>query len=107
MSNVLLYDCDGVFGDTEQDGHQPASKQMWTEFGVPWSWSAEGYGRKLAIGGGRERMKSLLPDDGFLAIEPHPGSEDRVSEIISNRYKRKSENCREITLDEILAWQRA
>jgi HAD superfamily hydrolase (TIGR01509 family) len=98
MSKVLLYDCDGVLGDTEQFGHLPAFNQMWQEFGVPWSWSVAEYGRKLAIGGGKERMKSLFNDDDFLSVYTHPGSDEEVAELVANWHKRKSEIYKEIIL---------
>jgi HAD superfamily hydrolase (TIGR01509 family) len=96
MSKVLLYDCDGVLGDTEQFGHLPAFNQMWRENGVPWQWSVEEYGRKLAIGGGKERMRSLFDDADFLAVYPHPGSTERVDEIVASWHRRKSEIYKEI-----------
>ena len=33
MSKALIFDCDGVLGDTEQFGHLPAFNQMWRETG--------------------------------------------------------------------------
>jgi HAD superfamily hydrolase (TIGR01509 family) len=98
MSKVLLFDCDGVLGDTEQYGHLPAFNQMWRENGVDWQWSVEEYGRKLAIGGGKERMKSLFDDRDFLAVCPHPGSEGAVDEIVAGWHRRKSEIYKEIIL---------
>jgi HAD superfamily hydrolase (TIGR01509 family) len=90
MSKVLLYDCDGVLGDTEEHGHLPAFNRMWREFDVPWQWSVEEYGRKLAIGGGKERMASLFEDEDFLAVVPHPGSAEAVGQIVSAWHRRKS-----------------
>ena len=75
MSKVLIFDCDGVLGDTEQDGHLPAFNQMWREFGVPWQWSVEEYGEKLKIGGGKERMSSLFADPEFLSVFTPPADE--------------------------------
>lgn len=57
---TLIFDCDGVLADTERDGHLPAFRQMFREFGLPVDWSEEEYGRLLAIGGGRERLSTLL-----------------------------------------------
>jgi HAD superfamily hydrolase (TIGR01509 family) len=98
MSKVLLFDCDGVLGDTEQFGHLPAFNQMWREHGVDWQWSVEEYGRKLAIGGGKERMRSLFADRDFLAVRPHPGTEAKVDEIVAGWHRRKSEIYKEIIL---------
>jgi HAD superfamily hydrolase (TIGR01509 family) len=90
MSRVLIYDCDGVLGDTEQFGHLPAFNQMWKEFGVPWQWSVEQYGSKLKIGGGKERMKSLFQDDDFLEVFEPPASEKDRDELIAGWHKRKT-----------------
>ena len=58
--SALIFDCDGVLADTERDGHLPAFNQTFAEFGLPVRWSEEEYGEKLRIGGGKERMASLL-----------------------------------------------
>ena len=76
MSKALIFDCDGVLGDTEQFGHLPAFNQMWKECGVPWSWSVDEYGRKLKIGGGKERMASLFSEPAFLAAWPECPADD-------------------------------
>ena len=60
---TLIFDCDGVLADTERYGHLPSFNQTFEEFGLPFRWSEEEYGRKLAIGGGKERMTSELTPD--------------------------------------------
>ncbi len=90
MSKALIYDCDGVLADTEQYGHLPAFNQMWREFGVPWAWSVEQYGRKLAIGGGKERMASLFSDPDFTAVFQPPETEQGRAELIAAWHKRKT-----------------
>ncbi|MBI2842004.1 MAG: HAD-IA family hydrolase [Armatimonadetes bacterium] len=96
MSKVLIFDCDGVLADTEQFGHLVAFNQMWSELGVPWKWSVEEYGRKLAIGGGKERMASLLYEPEFLAVFQPPDSEDGRREMIEAWHKRKTAIYKEI-----------
>ncbi len=90
MSRALIFDCDGVLADTEQFGHLPAFNQMWREFGVPWQWSVEEYGRKLKIGGGKERMASLFSEDAFLKKYSPPKDELGRGELIAVWHKRKS-----------------
>ena len=90
MKKVLLYDCDGVLGDTEKYGHLPAFNQMWKEFGVSWQWSVEEYGRKLKIGGGKERMASLFKDPEFQAVYQGPPSEEERMELVKTWHKRKT-----------------
>ena len=57
---ALIFDCDGVLADTERFGHLPAFNATFREFGLPVQWSEEEYGGLLAIGGGKERMATLL-----------------------------------------------
>ncbi|MBZ5585970.1 MAG: HAD-IA family hydrolase [Acidobacteriia bacterium] len=87
---ALIYDCDGVLGDTERDGHLPAFNQMWREMGVPWQWSVEEYGRKLKIGGGKERMASLFAEPDFLEAFTPPAADQERKDVIAAWHKRKS-----------------
>jgi HAD superfamily hydrolase (TIGR01509 family) len=57
---ALIFDCDGVLADTERYGHLVAFNQTFEEFGLPVRWTPAEYQRKLLIGGGKERMASLL-----------------------------------------------
>ena len=63
---ALIFDCDGVLADTERDGHLPAFNQTFEDVGLAVRWSPEEYGEKLLIGGGKERMASLLTPE-FVA----------------------------------------
>ena len=90
MSKALIYDCDGVLGDTERDGHLPAFNRMWRELGVPWQWSVEEYGRKLKIGGGKERMSSMFAESDFLKAFTPPAGEQERKDLIASWHKRKS-----------------
>lgn len=97
MKKALIFDCDGVLGDTEQFGHLPAFNRMWREMGVPWEWSVEEYGRKLAIGGGKERMLSLFGEAPFLAAWPQaPTTLEARKETVAGWHKRKSAIYKEI-----------
>ncbi len=99
MSKVLIFDCDGVLGDTEQFGHLPAFNRMWREMGVPWEWSVEEYGRKLKIGGGKERMASLFREPAFLAAFPGaPSGEQERKDMVAAWHQRKSAIYKEIIL---------
>jgi HAD superfamily hydrolase (TIGR01509 family) len=97
MKKVLIFDCDGVLGDTEQFGHLPAFNQMWKETGVSWEWSVEEYGRKLKIGGGKERMASLFSEPVFQQAYPdYPKSEEARKELLAAWHKKKSAIYKEI-----------
>ena len=97
MKKALIFDCDGVLGDTEQFGHLVAFNQMWKELGVPWEWSVEEYGRKLKIGGGKERMASLFSEPAFLKAWPAaPADEAARKDTVAAWHKRKTEIYKEI-----------
>ena len=72
MASALILDCDGVIADTEQFGHLVAFNQTFREFGLPVQWSVADYREKLLIGGGKERMASLLTPE-FIAAASTPG----------------------------------
>jgi HAD superfamily hydrolase (TIGR01509 family) len=90
MDRALIFDCDGVLGDTELYGHLPAFNQMWKKLGVPWQWSTEQYGEKLKIGGGKERMASLFADADFCARVPVPESDQERKSLILRWHKEKT-----------------
>jgi HAD superfamily hydrolase (TIGR01509 family) len=88
--NVLIFDCDGVLADTERWGHLPAFNQTFREVGIPVEWSAEDYGRKLQIAGGKERMASLL-DPEFVASNHLPAEPDDQAALLAMWHRRKTE----------------
>ena len=90
MSKALIFDCDGVLGETELHGHLPAFNQMWYELGVPWRWSAAEYARKQKIGGGKERMATLFHDVKFLKVFSPPASESERNRLIELWHQRKT-----------------
>jgi HAD superfamily hydrolase (TIGR01509 family) len=87
--NALVFDCDGVLADTEKFGHLPAFNQTFREFGLPVEWSVEEYGRRLKIGGGKERMASLLTP-AFVAAAGLPADPDAQAAEIAKWHKRKT-----------------
>lgn len=60
MSPALIFDCDGVLADTERYGHLPAFNETFEQVGLPVRWSEQDYAHYVTIGGGKERMASLL-----------------------------------------------
>lgn len=86
---ALIFDCDGVLADTERDGHRPAFNETFAELGVPVQWSEEEYGEKLKIGGGKERMGSLLTDD-FVRANGLPTDAAGQKELLSDWHRRKT-----------------
>ncbi len=74
---ALIFDCDGVLGDTERFGHLPAFNQTFREFGLPVQWTADQYASLLKIGGGKERMATLLTPEFVAAagLEADPAAQ--------------------------------
>jgi HAD superfamily hydrolase (TIGR01509 family) len=96
MTRALIFDCDGVLGDTEQHGHLVAFNQMWRELGVSWQWSAPEYGEQLRIGGGKERMARLFTEPAFLRVFTPPADESSRQELLATWHARKSAIFREL-----------
>ena len=87
--SALVFDCDGVLADTERDGHRPAFNQTFAEFGLPVEWDVEEYGRRLKIGGGKERMASLFTPE-FVAAHGLPADPEGQAELLATWHKRKT-----------------
>jgi HAD superfamily hydrolase (TIGR01509 family) len=87
---ALIFDCDGVLADTERYGHLPAFNQTFEEFGLPAHWTEAQYGEALRIGGGKERMRSLLTPE-FVARAGLPTDADGQAAEIAKWHKRKTE----------------
>jgi HAD superfamily hydrolase (TIGR01509 family) len=92
---ALIFDCDGVLADTERDGHRPAFNQTFAEVGLPVQWSEEEYGEKLKIGGGKERMASLLTDE-FVEANGLPHDPDGQKELLADWHRRKTATYKEM-----------
>lgn len=86
----LIFDCDGVLADTERAGHLPAFNRTFAEFGVPITWSDAEYAEKVKIGGGKERMLSVLTDEFTAAHGMPQGAEERVA-LVAAWHRRKTE----------------
>ncbi|WP_051476956.1 HAD-IA family hydrolase [Arthrobacter sp. Br18] len=86
---ALIFDCDGVLADTEQYGHLPAFNQTFADFDVPVQWSVEDYAVKVKIGGGKERMRSILTP--ALALQLGLKDDDAIDAAILSWHKRKTE----------------
>jgi HAD superfamily hydrolase (TIGR01509 family) len=86
---TLIFDCDGVLADTERDGHRPAFNQTFAEVGLPVRWSEAEYGEKLKIGGGKERMASLLTDE-FVQRNQLPADAAGRKQLLADWHRRKT-----------------
>lgn len=87
---AVVFDVDGTLADTERHGHLPAFNQTFTEFGLPVQWSEEEYGEKLRIGGGKERMASLLTPS-FVREAGLPADPEGQAQAVAQWHKRKTE----------------
>ena len=89
MSPALIFDCDGVLADTERYGHLPAFNETFAEVGLGVRWSDEDYARFVTIGGGKERMASLLTPE-FVAREGLPRDANGQKAMIALWHRLKS-----------------
>ncbi len=89
MTPALVFDCDGVLADTERDGHLPAFNATFEEFGLPVHWSVEEYGRLLKIGGGKERLATLLTPQ-FVERAGLPTDTEGQAEALARWHRAKT-----------------
>jgi len=87
---ALILDCDGVLADTERYGHLVAFNQTFAEFGLPVRWSLDDYRDKVRIGGGKERLASLLTPE-FVAAAGLPADQAGQQAAVAAWHKRKTE----------------
>jgi HAD superfamily hydrolase (TIGR01509 family) len=98
---ALIFDCDGVLADTERDGHRPAFNATFAEVGLPVNWSEEEYGEKLRIGGGKERMASLLTDE-FVRANGLPADPEGQRELLADWHRRKTARYKDMVRSGLL-----
>ncbi len=86
---ALIFDCDGVLADTEKDGHLPAFNATFTNFRLPVQWDVPTYAQKVKIGGGKERMSTLLTTD-FLERTGLPADPEEQREVVAQWHAYKT-----------------
>ncbi len=95
---ALIFDCDGVLADTERDGHRVAFNETFAEVGLPVRWSEREYGIKLRIGGGKERMASLLTNE-FVRANRLPDDPAAQKDLLADWHRRKTARYKAMVLD--------
>ncbi|MGA2930079.1 MAG: HAD-IA family hydrolase [Solirubrobacteraceae bacterium] len=98
---ALIFDCDGVLADTERDGHRPAFNATFAEVGLPVQWSEQEYGERLKIGGGKERMASLLTE-AFVTTNGLPSEPGRQKQMLADWHRRKTTRYKELVRKGVL-----
>lgn len=93
--SAIIFDCDGVLADTEHDGHLPAFNQTFKEFNLPVQWSEADYNEKVQIGGGKERMASILTPD-FVQKAGLPSDAEEQSKMLVEWHLRKTDIYKEM-----------
>jgi HAD superfamily hydrolase (TIGR01509 family) len=86
---ALFFDCDGVLADTERFGHLPAFNETFAQEGLAVRWSESEYAEKLLIGGGKERMASLLTDE-FVRENRLPADPEGQRALIARWHRTKT-----------------
>jgi HAD superfamily hydrolase (TIGR01509 family) len=87
---ALVFDCDGVLADTERDGHLPAFNRTFEEFGLPVRWTDAQYAELVKVGGGKERMRTLLTPE-FVKENGLPSDPDALDAEVARWHRRKTE----------------
>lgn len=90
MTRALIFDCDGVLADTERDGHLPAFNETFEHFGLPVRWSEADYASLVRIGGGKERLSSVLTPS-FIERAGLPADPDELRTIVAGWHAFKTE----------------
>ncbi|MGH8974091.1 MAG: HAD-IA family hydrolase [Acidimicrobiia bacterium] len=80
---AVILDVDGTLVDSERDGHRVAFNAAFAEFGLPWRWEVEEYGRLLAVTGGQSRLHAYLEEQGVADAER--------AELVPRLHRRKTE----------------
>lgn len=89
IMSALIFDCDGVLADTERFGHLPAFNRTFAEFGLPVLWTESDYAERLTIGGGKERMASLLTPQ-FVSENSLPSDSEGQKSMLAAWHKSKT-----------------
>lgn len=79
---AVVFDVDGTLVDSERDGHRVAFNLAFEEFGLPYRWDVEEYGRLLRTTGGQRRI------DGYLAA--HGVDEAERARLVPALHQRKT-----------------
>ncbi|WP_298460976.1 HAD-IA family hydrolase [uncultured Cellulomonas sp.] len=87
---ALIFDCDGVLGDTERYGHLPAFNATFERFGLPLRWTEDDYAEKLRIGGGKERMASLFADPDVVRAAGVPDDDAARADLLATWHRDKT-----------------
>ena len=87
---ALIFDCDGVMADTEQHGHLPAFNAMFEKFGLPVHWDVPTYAQKVKIGGGKERIASILTEE-FVSEAGLPTDPEVQRSLVQQWHMAKTE----------------
>lgn len=86
---TLIFDCDGVLADTERFGHLPAFNRTFEAEGLGVRWTEDEYAERLKIGGGKERMASLLTEE-FVRAHDLPADPAGQRELLQRWHRRKT-----------------
>jgi len=93
---ALVLDCDGVLADTERHGHLPAFNAAFREHGLPVCWDEQEYGRRLAIGGGKERLASLFADEDLVRAAGVPDDAEGRTALLQQWHRTKTARFTEL-----------
>ena len=87
---ALVWDCDGVLADTERHGHLPAFNATFADAGLPVRWGEDDYAELLRVGGGKERMATLLADARLVAEAGLPTDPGEQRDLLARWHRTKT-----------------
>jgi HAD superfamily hydrolase (TIGR01509 family) len=88
---AAIFDVDGTLVDSERDGHRVAFNLAFAEFGLPYEWGVEEYGRLLRTTGGQRRIDQYLAEQGV--------AEEERAKLAPALHRRKTELMQELVED--------
>jgi HAD superfamily hydrolase (TIGR01509 family) len=97
VTRALVFDCDGVLGNTERDGHLVAFNQAFAEAGIDIEWSVADYAELLEVPGGKERMRrAMFADPAVIEANGFPIDPDAQLSLLAQLHRRKSDIFRDL-----------
>lgn len=87
---AVIFDVDGTLVDSERHGHRVAFNEAFAEFGLPYVWDEDLYGKLLRTTGGRRRIEGYLATQGVgdgergeLAAKLHARKTEIMNDLVA------------------------
>jgi HAD superfamily hydrolase (TIGR01509 family) len=91
---AVIFDVDGTLVDSERDGHRVAFNRAFEDFGLPYRWDEDLYGRLLRVTGGQRRIDGYLAEQGV--------AEDERQRLAPALHRHKTELLKQMVADGLI-----